>query len=221
MAKKYHFTDAMLNELKELYPHTLSAHLAEKFNCSVSAIYYQANRLGVKKTKEFIAETSRKHIQDVNHSGRRHQFKKGHTTFNKGKKQMEYMSREAIQRTKATRFKKGNVPHNHKPIGHERVTVDGYVEVKVRDSEKQKNFELKHRLVWEKHNGKIPKGNNIQFKDSNRLNCKIDNLYMISRAEQVSKENTIHRYPSELKRAIRLTNKLKKQIKENEQTDKH
>lgn len=94
--------------------------------------------------------------------------------------------------------------------------MDGYVEVKVRDGKKQNNFELKHRLIWEKHNGKISKGNNIQFKDGNRLNCKIDNLYMISRAEQVSKENTIHRYPGELKRAIRLTNKLNKQIKENE-----
>ena len=219
MAKKYHFTDAMLDELKELYPNTLSAHLAEKFNCSVSAIYYQADKLGIRKSKEFIVESSRMYSSRPDHGGRKTRFKKGQTPPNKGKKQAEYMSEEAIGKIKKTQFKKGNIPHNHKPIGHERVTVDGYVEVKVRDGKKNNNFELKHRLVWEEHNGKIPKGNNIQFKDGNRLNCKIDNLYMISRAEQVSKENTIHRYPGELKRAIRLTNKLKKQIKENEQTD--
>lgn len=219
MGKKYHFTDAMLNELKELYPHTLSAHLAEKFNCSLSSIYYHANKLGLKKSKEFIVETSRMHSSRPDHGGRRTRFKKGQTPPNKGKKLSEFMSEESIGKIKKTQFKKGNIPHNHKPIGYERTTKDGYVEVKVRDGEKQKNFELKHRLVWEKHNGKIPKGNNIQFKDGNRLNCKIDNLYMISRAEQVSKENTIHRYPSELKRAIRLTTKLKKQIKEHEQTN--
>ncbi len=212
MGKKYYLTDKMIEELRTLYPHTSSQDLANKFKCPLSSIYYHANKLGVKKSKEFIAETSRLRMCDPNHPGRIYLFKKGHTSFNKGMNMHDYMNGEAIERTKATRFKKGNIPHNHKPIGHERVTVDGYVEVKVRDSEKQKNFELKHRLVWEKHNGKIPKGNNIQFKDGNRLNCKIDNLYMISRAEQVSKENTIHRYPSELKRAIRLTNKLKKQI---------
>lgn len=216
MAKKYHFTDAMLNELKELYPNTLSAHLAEKYDCPVSAIYYQANKLGLKKSKEFVAETSRMNSSRPNHGGRKTWFKKGTVPPNKGKKQTEFMSKEAIERTKATRFKKGNIPPNHKPVGHERVTVDGYVEVKVRDGKKQNNFELKHRLVWEKHNGPIPKGNNIQFKDGDRQNCKIENLYMISRADQVATENTIHRYPSELKRAIRLTNKLKKQIKEHE-----
>ena len=211
MAKKYHFTDAMLNELKELYPNTLSAHLAEKYNCSISAIYYRADKLGLKKSKEFVAETSRIHSSRPDHGGRRYQFKKGQTPPNKGRKMHEYMSREAIERTKATRFKKGNIPPNHKPIGHERVTVDGYVEVKVRDGCGNRNFELKHRLVWEKHNGPIPEGHNIQFKDGNRQNCNIENLYMISRSEQIS-ENTIHRYPNELKRAIRLTNKLQKQI---------
>lgn len=214
MNKKYHFTDEMLKELRELYPNTLAADLAKRYNCSVSAIYNQAFKYGIKKTPEFISKTARERSMKADHGGRKYQFKKGHKPFNKGKKQTEFMSKEAIEKTKATRFKKGSSPHNYKPIGYERTTKDGYVEVKVRDGEKQKNFELKHRLIWEKHNGKIPKGYNIQFKDGNRLNCNIDNLYMISRAEQVSKENTIHRYPSELKRAIRLTNKLQKQIKE-------
>jgi hypothetical protein len=219
MAKKYHFTDAMLNELKKLYPHTLSAHLAEKYNCSLSAIYYQANKLGVKKTKEFIAETSRAHSSRPDHGGRKTRFRKGTVPPNKGKKQTEFMSKEAIEKTKATRFRKGLVPHNHKPIGYERINRDGYIEVKVRDEKYTRNFELKHRLIWEKHFGPIPESHNIQFKDGNKLNCKIENLYMISRADQVATENSIHRYPDELKRAIRLTTKLKKQIKEHEQTN--
>lgn len=216
---KYHFTDEMIEELKELYPNTLSAHLAEKFNCSLPSIYYHANKLGLKKTKEFIAETSRMHSLRPDHGGRKTRFKKGQTPPNKGKKLSEFMSEEAIEKTKATRFRKGRVPHNHKLIGYERINRDGYIEVKVRDEKHTRNFELKHRFIWEKHNGKIPKGYNIQFKDGNRQNCKIENLYMISRADQVATENSIHRYPSELKRAIRLTNKLQKQIKDNEQTN--
>lgn len=221
MNKKYHFTDEMIEEIKELYPNTLAEDLAKRYKCSVSAIYNQAQKLGLKKTKEFVADTSRKHSSRPDHGGRKTRFKKGQTPPNKGKKQTEYMSGEAIKRTKATRFKKGNIPHNHKPIGHERITKDGYVEVKVRDGKKQKNFELKHRLVWEQHNGPIPESHNIQFKDGNKLNCKIENLYMISRADQVSTENSYHRYPNELKKAIRLTNKLNKQINENEQTNKY
>lgn len=219
MGKKYHFTDAMLNELKELYPHTLSADLAKRFNCSLPSIYYHANKLGLRKSKEFIAETSRMHSSRPDHGGRRTRFKKGQTPPNKGKKLSEFMSEEAIGKIKKTQFKKGNIPPNHKPIGYERINRDGYIEVKVRDEKYTRNFELKHRFIWEKHFGPIPESHNIQFKDGNKLNCKIENLYIISRAEQVSTENTIHRYPSELKRAIRLTNKLKKQIKEHEQTD--
>ena len=37
-------------------------------------------------------------------------FSSGHKTFNKGKKQKEWMTPEKIERSKATRFKKGNIP---------------------------------------------------------------------------------------------------------------
>ena len=64
--------------------------------------------------------------------------------MNKGRKQTEYMSEEQLAKTKATRFKKGHVPKNHKPVGYERITRDGYIEVKTAEPNV---FELKHRLV--------------------------------------------------------------------------
>lgn len=73
--------------------------------------------------------------------------------MNKGRKQTEYMSEEQLAKTKATRFKKGHVPKNHKPVGYERITRDGYIEVKTAEPNV---FELKHRLVWIEHNGEIP-----------------------------------------------------------------
>ena len=65
-------------------------------------------------------------------------FEKGQPAWNKGRKQAEWMPPESIERTKATRFQKGQV-HDRpdgwlKPIGYERLDKDGYIWVKVRDS---------------------------------------------------------------------------------------
>ena len=41
----------------------------------------------------------------------------------------------------------------------------------------------KHRVVWEQAHGPIPEGYLVKFKDGNRMNCSIDNLYLVSRAD--------------------------------------
>lgn len=111
-------------------------------------------------------------------TGRTGQFSKGHVPFNKGKK----MSEEQYTKSAPTMFKKGHIPANKKPIGYERINVDGYIEKKVRDTGR-KNFELKQRLVWEEANGKIPDTHIIVFLDGNKLNCDLSNLAMVSRKE--------------------------------------
>ena len=70
------------------------------------------------------------------------------------------------------------MPKNYRPVGSERVNVDGYVEVKVADPNK---WRLKHRVVWEAVNGKIPKGFIVIFRDNDRTNTDIDNLMLIRR----------------------------------------
>ncbi len=77
-----------------------------------------------------------------------------------------------------TWFRKGNMPKNYRPVGSERINVDGYVEVKVADPNK---WRLKHRVVWESVNGKIPKGFIVIFRDNDRTNTDIDNLMLIRR----------------------------------------
>lgn len=44
-------------------------------------------------------------------------------------------------------------------------------------------WEFLHRAIWEEHNGPIPDGMYVIFKDNNKLNCDIDNLMLISKAE--------------------------------------
>lgn len=40
-------------------------------------------------------------------------------------------------------------------------------------------------MIWKEYYGSIPKGHNIQFKDGNRKNCTIENLYIIDRRKQM------------------------------------
>jgi hypothetical protein len=76
---------------------------------------------------------------------------------------------------------------NVRPIGSERVNVDGYVEVKISDiktkiaKERQKNWKAKHVVVWEKEHGPVPKGYIVIFLDRNKSKIVLKNLMMISR----------------------------------------
>jgi len=138
-------------------------------------------------------------------TGRTGQFEKGRLPFNKGTK--------GLMKWNKTSFKKGSVPHNAKPIGYERTTVDGYVQVLINETNPHtgypNRFVLKHRHIWEQANGKIPKGCILIFKDGNSLNVELDNLEMITRSEHVLLNKAGHKQaPDELKPTIRAIAKL-------------
>lgn len=102
-------------------------------------------------------------------SGTKGHFSKGHVPANKGKK----MSPEIYEKVKHTMFQKGHAPQKHRPVGSERVSRDGYIEIKVAEPDKWK---LKHRVLWEESRGKIPKGSILIFVDGNKQNVVLDNL---------------------------------------------
>jgi hypothetical protein len=209
-ATKYPLSEEQVEQIKQLFPCNLTEDLAKQFNCSYSRISNLANRLGWKKNKDFIRETARKNMFRADHPAKKFWIKKGDIPPNKGKKPSDYMTQEAIDRMRITQFKKGQMPHNHKNVGYERVNVEGYVEVKIAEP---KTFKLKHRLVWEQKYGTIPHGYNVQFKDGNRQNCHIDNLYLISRADQLKTENSfMARYPKDVQLAIQAKGALNRQI---------
>jgi hypothetical protein len=47
-----------------------------------------------------------------------------------------------------------------------------------------------HHVIWTEHNGPIPPGYKVCFKDGNHLNCAIENLELLTNSEQVSKYAT-------------------------------
>lgn len=107
-------------------------------------------------------------------SGVTGRFKPGQVPFNKGMK--------GIGGWEPTQFKKGHKSINYRPVGSERINVDGYTEVKVADPNK---WRLKHQVVWEQVNGPIPKGHAVIFGDRNKLNVEPGNLLIVSRAQLV------------------------------------
>ena len=109
-------------------------------------------------------------------SGKTGRFEKGNIPHSKGQK----MSKEQYEKCKPTMFKKGHIPKNHREIGSERITKDGYIEVKIEDPDV---WGLKHRLIYEEHYGEIPAGYSVIFGDGDKLNCDINNLILVSRSE--------------------------------------
>lgn len=105
-------------------------------------------------------------------NGRDGKFSSGQRSWNEGKK--------GIHMSPKTEFKSGHMPNNHRPVGSERLNVYGYIEVKVVEP---RYWRAKHRVVWETENGPIPAGHTILFADSNKQNCEIENLILVSRAE--------------------------------------
>ena len=113
-------------------------------------------------------------------TGRTGRFQKGMKPWNKGKK-MPFNPNSA-----KNWFRKGQRPHNTKWEGHENVRKDGYVWISVRQRNQHTGFErryvLKHKWLWERENGPLPKGYALKCLDGNRRNTDPDNWVAIPRA---------------------------------------
>lgn len=108
-------------------------------------------------------------------TGRTGRFQKGHNVRGGG----------CIEANK-TSFTKGHVPANRNPLYHERVCKkEGYVWIKVPETcphtGRQTCYRLKHIWLWEKQNGKVPKGHALVFLDGDKTNCDPENLELVHR----------------------------------------
>jgi hypothetical protein len=143
----------------------------------------------------FVARFARADVTAVNlHSlrkrkgwrtGRTGQFVKGQEPQNKGQTCAPGTGGRHPNAV-ATQFRKGNLPHTAKWLGHERVSKDGYVEVSIDETNPHTGFErryvLKHRWQWEQVNGPVPDGMALKCLDSNKENTDPSNWELIPRA---------------------------------------
>lgn len=179
------WTEAEIEYLRQIYPDHSNEYCAQFLHRSKRSCQHKAFELGISKTPEFAKQQREKN-----------QFRKGHVPFNKGKKWEHFMSEEGQRKASETFF--GGKPHNTPPPGYEvlRAAHRGkrYWWIKPADG---RRMMPKHRWLWEQAYGSIPEGHNVQFKDGDTTNCVLDNLYLISRSEQM-KEN-FNRIPAENK----------------------
>ena len=161
---QHKYTPEQIEFIRENIKNMIWKELTMKFN----------ETYGTNLSYKALAATGKRYkIQ----TGRTGQFPKGLTPWNKGMKGLSFPGMEATQ------FKPGNVPHTWVPIGSERITKDGYIQVKIQDGKKQKNWRGKHILIWEAANGPLPEGHAIIFGDGNKRNFDPANLLLVSRAQ--------------------------------------
>lgn len=170
------------NNVRNLYNKELTRLINEKFDKS-----YTLEQIEALKARLKIS------------SGLTGYFEAGHTPKNKGKK----VSIEQYEKCSKTMFKKGNLPHNHRPVGSERINKDGYVEIKIEEPNKWKP---KHIVVYEKYYGSVPTGHNVIFLDKNKENVDINNLALVTKAQmaRLNQGHMISEFPEVTKAGIVL-----------------
>jgi len=138
-------------------------------------------------------------------SGRTGQFLKGQRPWNK--------ETTGLLPPNPNSFKKGHIPASVKPLWSERISKDGYIEIKVPVPDPHRGsktrYVLKHRWVYEQAHGPIPEGKMVSLKNGDPLNCDPGNLMLISRAEMLKlNQNGYKRSHDDLKPCILTLSKL-------------
>jgi len=190
--ENYHiWTPADDTLIAEKYPKGDLQALADEIGVTVKKLYLRALLTGVKRDAEVMAAQNKRLGIALASKNLGKRFEKGQVSHNKGKRMEEFMSAEGIERTKKTRFTKGQKPHNTRPVGYERVSKDGYLEVKVQcGTDSKKNFEFKHRIEYRRHFGDIPAGMIVEFANGDKRDFSPENLILKTRAQNV-RDNTL------------------------------
>jgi len=204
MRKK--LTQKQIDYIFKHYPDEYAKNIANKLNIKINTIYNFAYVHKIKKSAKFMAMEMERQSNKLRIVGVKTRIKKGNVPPNKGQKMPDYI----YKKVQTTFFKKDHEPHNTKFDGYERLDPkDGYVYIRIAKGK----FVLKHRLIWELHNGKIPKDCIVIFINGDKYDLRIENLKLITRKENMEK-NRITKYPLEVQQLIKLNNKLKTKINE-------
>lgn len=161
-------------------------------------------------TEQLKSFYGRKHLD----SGLTGYFEKGQKPWTAGKKQSDYMTKEQIEKSRRTCYKHAHIPDSVLPVGAIRQTKDGYLIIKVKERGGQwDRWALLHRKVWEEVHGSIPDGYAVGFRDQDKTNCSIENLYLLTLEENAVMNHQGYRSQNpELTDAGLMTVRLKRAI---------
>lgn len=198
--------------LRRHYPDKPTAWVAERVGRSVANVYAKADHLGVRKTAAYLAGVNSGRIQ----RGRQHpnmiasQFKPGMTPWNKGTHWV------AGGRSAETRFKKGmrSVRWDVEAyaLGALRVTTDGTLLIKATPGQGRHTWQIMARFCWEQAHGAIPPGHVIRARNGDQHDTRIENLEMLTRAENQRRNSLWTKYPKDVARLVQLKGAITRQV---------
>lgn len=169
-----------------------AVQIAEQMGRSKASIKNRINKLGIKKPAGYV------------NTGR---FTKGQDSWNKGR------PFNSGGRSVETQFKPGHKPHTWHPVGHERVTKEGYMQRKMRDTGVTRHdYECLHHMLWKEHHGDIADGCAIVFRNGDKTDIRIENLECITRAELMRRNSYHSNYPPEVRHLVQLRGAITRQI---------
>lgn len=132
-------------------------------------------------------------------TGRNTRFQRGQNPWNAG--------RTDIRMSPETEFKKGGLPPNtlydgairvrsHSSMKTGKVTRYKYIRIA------KAKWELYHRYLWMQHHGSIPKRHIVSFKNGDTLDCRIENLELVSMKENARRNRNREKFRKTLKLLI-------------------
>lgn len=164
----------------KMYPAHVQEYILAHYKGTAYAAMAQQlkERFGAEYTPTQIRAYYKNHKLNSGLTGR---FEKGNVPFTKGKKGYYAPG------TEKGWFDKGHKPWNDVPVGTVLEKSCGYLWKKVSDLPGNwlQNWRQLHLLIWEEANGPVPEGYRVIFKDGNRQNCVLENLMLVSMAENV------------------------------------
>lgn len=143
--------------------------IAEYFQTSNSVIYSRFKKLGWKARNNTDLKTGFKHSEETKRKISQAGIGRTHSEETKAKMRKRFLGNKnpmyGKYGSKALNYKGGT-------------KINGYIHL----CENYKQY-LKHRKVWEEHNGKIPEGHQIHHINGNREDNRIENLMLITPEE--------------------------------------
>ncbi len=203
--------------LRDLYPHTPSAVLAQLFERPVKQVWSKANSMGLRKSAAFLALPISGRFRTGAPQGARTRFQPGRPPANKGLRRPGW----APGRMRETQFRagerRGRAAAIYQPIGAERISKDGYLERKVNDDRPfQRRWRAVHRIVWELAHSPVPPGHAVVFRPGlhthDAAEITPERLELVSRRELMLRNSRHANYPPELNELIQLKGALTRKI---------
>lgn len=203
------WTDHEIATLRRLFPHQRTAEVAARLGRTYSATHQKAGKLGLRKSQEFLDSPASGRLSGE--EGKAYRFPKGQPAWNKG------MSYKPGGRCAETQFRPGQRPSTARSVGATRPAhdcADGVLQIKIAEPDQ---WEYLHRYIWEQAYGPIPADHVVIFRDGNPYNRELENLELISRAENMRRNSYHLHYPKEIAELIQLRGALNRQINKREQ----